>query len=71
MPIYEYKCNQCGEGFETIVFSSQDEANVRCPKCDSQEVERRISAFAVGNRSELNSIGASTSSGGCGSGGFS
>ncbi|MBW1765985.1 MAG: hypothetical protein JRJ65_02915 [Deltaproteobacteria bacterium] len=26
MPIYEYKCNKCGDNFEQIVFPSDDES---------------------------------------------
>ncbi len=37
MPIYEYKCENCGDDFECIVFRT-DEA-VECPKCGSAESE--------------------------------
>jgi len=46
MPIYEYRCEACGERFERW-FASQDKAStaaVRCPVCDSSNVRRLISA---------------------------
>ena len=41
MPVYEYKCKECGEKFEKLV---KMDAEVRCPKCGG-EVEKLISAF--------------------------
>ncbi len=43
MPIYEYECCQCCESFERLVFRS-DEA-VNCPKCESANVQRKMSVF--------------------------
>jgi putative FmdB family regulatory protein len=45
MPLYEYRCKECGHRFEKIQsFSASDEKE--CPLCKS-EVERLISAPAV------------------------
>jgi len=44
MPIYEFKCKKCGSEFEELVFGSAE--GVACPKCESTEVERLMSAFA-------------------------
>jgi putative FmdB family regulatory protein len=49
MPIYEYRCEACGERFERW-FASQDKAStteVHCPACDSPRVRRLISAARV------------------------
>lgn len=43
MPIYEYECCRCCESFERLVFRS-DEA-VSCPKCESVDVQRKMSVF--------------------------
>jgi putative FmdB family regulatory protein len=43
MPIYEYKCKDCGMAFEALVRSFDSEA-VRCPGCGSGNMERLISA---------------------------
>ena len=45
MPIYDYKCNDCGNTFELIV-RNRDEA-APCPKCSGNNTKRQISAFAV------------------------
>jgi putative FmdB family regulatory protein len=68
MPIFEYRCKNCGEKFETLVFSSQTEP-VKCEKCGSEQTEKLMSTFASSGVS--NSSG-SYSGGGCSpSGGFS
>jgi putative FmdB family regulatory protein len=45
MPIYEYRCNACGEGFELLVRNGSPAA--ACPACRSDRVERLISVTAV------------------------
>jgi putative FmdB family regulatory protein len=42
MPIYEYKCNQCGYRFEKIQKISDDQEKV-CPKC-SGNLKKLISS---------------------------
>ena len=44
MPIYEYRCNQCGEDFEKLVYSN---TTVACPKCSSQDIKKKLSAFGM------------------------
>ncbi len=53
MPIYEFKCLKCNECFEILFTSSQDTAELKCAKCDSQEVERVLSStnFSVSSGS--------------------
>ncbi len=63
MPLYEYKCLKCGEKFELLRRINDDDSNVKCPKCGSNEVKREVTGFA--------SIGGSSSSASCGSGSFS
>jgi len=52
MPLFEYRCQDCGEQFETVVFDRNRQ--VTCKKCHSARVEKLISVFAVagGARSE-------------------
>jgi len=43
VPIYDFKCLQCGELFEALVLKNTPE----CPACRSQRLEQQISMFAV------------------------
>ena len=45
MPIFEYKCQDCGTQFEKIVASSS--SSVLCGECASPNVEKLLSIFAV------------------------
>ena len=45
MPIYEYKCLDCGSDFEKIVLSKSKLLNYQT--CGSRRVEKRHSSFAV------------------------
>ncbi len=42
MPIFEYKCNECIEDFERLVFSGE-EGDISCLQCKSKDVKKRIS----------------------------
>ena len=47
MPIYEFQCNDCGQPFEELIFSSKAITGVVCPSCESTQVEKMISTFAT------------------------
>jgi putative FmdB family regulatory protein len=49
MPIYEYRCQACGEEFEKLVRSSADADQVECPRCQQVHVKRRLSLFGLGS----------------------
>ena len=44
MPIYEYKCQGCGNVFEFLQLPASDE-KPECPKCQSRKLESVISTF--------------------------
>ena len=46
MPLYEYRCRDCGSRFERFV---NGKARVACPECESKRVDRLLSVFAVSN----------------------
>ena len=43
MPIYEYRCDECGEQFERLVRSLSSAGKIECPRCGSHKVEKAIS----------------------------
>ena len=45
MPIFEYKCQECGEEFEKLVFGQS--TDVACVKCDSKKVKKKFSVFGM------------------------
>lgn len=46
MPIYEYRCQQCGERFEQRESLAQHEvAKPKCPKCGGEKVTRAFTGF--------------------------
>ena len=47
MPIYEYRCNDCGTEFEELTLSANGPHDISCRACDSSHVTRLLSAFAV------------------------
>jgi len=44
MPIYEYACQKCGREFESLVRSN---TVPECPRCQSTQLEKRLSVFAT------------------------
>lgn len=48
MPIYVYRCRECGAEFEKLVMSVAKADQVVCPTCQGQEVERRPALFGLG-----------------------
>lgn len=61
MPLFEYRCAECGSTFEAIVLS---QSKVSCPHCESEELERLHSTFAVSSGSRSSSRATSWSTGG-------
>ncbi len=66
MPIYEFRCQECGKKFTVLVRMSERE-KVKCPACESKNITQVISAcsFKVGGSSG-GSCGSSSGSTGFG-----
>ena len=47
MPIYEYKCQDCGTKFEKLLRRSSDGAEVDCPSCGQKHLTQEFSTFAA------------------------
>ena len=44
MPVYEFKCTDCGEDFEVDCHTDEREAKAVCAKCGSRNVESVLPA---------------------------
>lgn len=69
MPIYEFKCLKCNDCFEFLLMNQEDQVELKCPQCESEEFERILSAtsHAVGDNPGK-SAGASSTSRTCSGG---
>ncbi|MFH1674292.1 MAG: zinc ribbon domain-containing protein [Pseudomonadota bacterium] len=47
MPIYEYQCEKCRRIFERLVYSSEDNEQIVCPKCGAKQVKRVLSTTGI------------------------
>ena len=47
MPIYEYRCQDCGQSFEELARTMDDPQGLACPHCGSPKVQRQLSVFAA------------------------
>ena len=43
MPIYEYRCEKCGDVFEELVSGGKEPEN--CPGCGSRKLKKLFSVF--------------------------
>ncbi|MCD6306627.1 MAG: zinc ribbon domain-containing protein [Deltaproteobacteria bacterium] len=50
MPIFEFRCTACGEVFEKLLMGSDVDADMTCPKCKCETIERVLSRtnYAMG-----------------------
>ncbi len=44
MPIHEFQCKSCNYVFELLLMSKKELEDVTCPKCQSPEVGKLMSA---------------------------
>lgn len=67
MPIYEYRCEACGNHFEKLVRASNPA--VACPTCGGEKLEQQYSTFSAQMAGpSAKSPCAPMPSGGCGAG---
>ena len=47
MPIYEYRCEDCGTKFEKLMRRSSDVSELACPSCGEKHLRQELSTFAA------------------------
>jgi len=47
MPIYEYRCQDCGTRFEKLVRGQADESELACPACGRKRLGLELSVFSA------------------------
>ena len=62
MPIYEFKCQKCGNVFELLFRSSQEKLEVSCPVCKSKKTDKLMSVFGGKGGKDSNTSSSSCSS---------
>jgi|YNPNPStandDraft_1061719.scaffolds.fasta_scaffold185168_2 putative FmdB family regulatory protein len=58
MPIYEYKCRNCGHIFDVLQKVGEGGDALRCPRCGAAAPERLLSSFAAAG--DVQSVAASS-----------
>ncbi len=47
MPLYEYRCDKCGQQFESYRRLSDEKEEEMCPACGGRAVKMGISLFSA------------------------
>ncbi len=55
MPLFEYECRGCGRQFE---YLTRDGQSPKCPGCESEDLQKLLSVFAVSGGSSEKSLDA-------------
>lgn len=55
MPIYSYKCNECGTLFDLLVGVTAGDKEKKCKKCSSTDIVKQLTTFSVRNSSSSDS----------------
>lgn len=64
MPIFEYKCKECGTKFDILHKSLSNPADVICTSCGSEDAKKLLSGFSASVDSTPD-FGGSCSDGSC------
>jgi putative FmdB family regulatory protein len=62
MPIFEYRCENCGDRFDQFFRSLDEESrySMVCPRCGSESLHKLVSVFGLGGN--VGSAGSCSSS---------
>ncbi len=65
MPIFEYRCENCGSKYDVLHKSSVKQEEVTCPKCNSTKSKKLLSTFSASIDSSSSYSSNSCASGNC------
>lgn len=62
MPIYEFKCLKCENFIELLLMKADEEVELKCPECNSRELERVLSStnYAMGGPGKNQGVSSQT-----------
>ncbi len=72
MPIYEFRCDDCGHVLEALRRIGEGSRGLECPACGSKALSQLLSSFATsgsGSEPSCSSGGSCSAGGGLGGGG--
>ena len=70
MPLYEYRCGECGHRFEILQRLGEGPEGLACPRCGARRLAKQFSTFASVGGTEGGADGPAVGAGaGCGPGG--
>ena len=47
MPMFEFRCDACGERFEKLIRNTSTPGAIECPKCGSDRCKKTYSVFGM------------------------
>ncbi|MCC7476562.1 MAG: zinc ribbon domain-containing protein [Pirellulales bacterium] len=65
MPLFDYRCKECGEQSELLVGTT---ARPQCPKCGSEQMAKLLPIVASPSRGATANRGGAPPQGSCGAG---
>ncbi len=66
MPLYEYRCAECGHRFEILQRIGEGAEGLSCPHCDAAGVQKQFSTFASNSDGKADFASAASCGGGSG-----
>jgi putative FmdB family regulatory protein len=68
MPLYEYRCRDCGNRFEVLQRLGEGADGLSCTGCGAAALDKQFSTFATGGSGDGFEAGAGCDAADCGAG---